>query len=699
MKNITKILAALLLSVSCMPLAAEEESSAVGVEFDFNHDGITDEKDWKELRQWVKDYKFQDGDVSNFGEQEVPATINLLIDEGYGKRASFTYDQDISSLPQFYLPSIGESTVTKDQNPFGTCWAFGTIAAVESNILHKRNGSTVHPEGTKLDFSAANKTLDLSELYHSYINMVPESSGSQKSEGLSPLNDGDNANFSVGGFISNSQSILTAWNGPVTEEAEPYTPLQADDKGANVYGLRNEADADRAATVAHVQDLVYLDSPSICKVNLDKSTYDYAGYDAAAVERIKQALLKYGAIMFCYAADNSMPGEGGVSDYMNYENWAQYDSNSTVSMNHMVTLVGWNDTFPKENFQTKLNKLPEGDGAFLVRNSWGDYYRNHEAYGQRLDDLLKEYAGTTEEYSIRAAYDYGIRDEAGHGTGYLWVSYYDHSIMDLAAVDVDDPDDGFDFDHLYQYDFSKSISFSPLSLPAADSSLKVANIFTAERSESLKAVSAYTPQPDSTVDVEIYQLNEGASLPDEGTLLFSKSFPVNEKGFHTLSLDEAIPLSENERFAVVERVTSAKDGKDIAWLNIETIIKPEIQTPDNINANICTVVSNPGESFIASGSDSVKWMDVQQFNETSDASQAFSFGNAYIKAYTIDDGERPAVSPIPDANPTPIPSQTLLFPKLSEIKAVLIGGAVVVILIIALIIYLIVRRRRRSKKQ
>ena len=38
------------------------------------------------------------------------------------------------------------------------------------------------------------------------------------------------------------------------------------------------------------------------------------------------------------------------------------------SLNHDSVIVGWDDDFPKENFNMDL----EGDGAFICTNSWGE---------------------------------------------------------------------------------------------------------------------------------------------------------------------------------------------------------------------------------------------------------------------------------------------------------------------------------------
>ena len=39
---------------------------------------------------------------------------------------------------------------------------------------------------------------------------------------------------------------------------------------------------------------------------------------------------------------------------------------------HTISIVGWNDTFSKYRFSNSTGVLPQNNGAWLVRNSWGD---------------------------------------------------------------------------------------------------------------------------------------------------------------------------------------------------------------------------------------------------------------------------------------------------------------------------------------
>ena len=64
---------------------------------------------------------------------------------------------------------------------------------------------------------------------------------------------------------------------------------------------------------------------------------------------------------------------------MDYDTSAYYDASGNEGNNHMVTVVGWDDSYKKENFNSSGSswlKTPEHDGAWIVQNSysqdWGD---------------------------------------------------------------------------------------------------------------------------------------------------------------------------------------------------------------------------------------------------------------------------------------------------------------------------------------
>lgn len=56
--------------------------------------------------------------------------------------------------------------------------------------------------------------------------------------------------------------------------------------------------------------------------------------------------------------------------YYNADTAAYSYPSSTKSINHLVTVVGWDDNYSAKNFKTASNVT--ADGAWIVKNSWGE---------------------------------------------------------------------------------------------------------------------------------------------------------------------------------------------------------------------------------------------------------------------------------------------------------------------------------------
>ena len=162
-------------------------------------------------------------------------------------------------------------------------------------------------------------------------------------------------------------------------------------------------------------------------------------------------------------------GALSVGMYMDQNDYLDWSTDSYFDPyrhgeNHGVTIVGWDDTYAKTNFGA-LDRLPAGDGAFLVRNTWGADW--------------------------------------GDG-GYFWVSYYDRSFareqglrglggMTSYSV-VEDADN---YARVYQYDELGVTTHGGFGIPRVWG----ANRFTAAPTQTVSAAGFYTLSSSTRYEV------------------------------------------------------------------------------------------------------------------------------------------------------------------------------------------------------
>ncbi|MDO5418213.1 MAG: lectin like domain-containing protein [Lachnospiraceae bacterium] len=268
-------------------------------------------------------------------------------------------------LPErFDYRTQGRMPEVEDQGTLGTCWAFSSLMAMETTLL-------------------------------------PEESWNFSEDHMSRQNS-----FSLGqeegGQYAISMAYLLAWQGPVTEEEDPYGDGQSPD------GL---------APSKHVQEIRLLESK------------DY--------QRIKQAVYTSGGVqssLFTQLQDGA-----DTDRYYDEKNFSYYYPGGERP-NHNVVIIGWDDHYPKENFKNQ----PEGDGAFLCLNSWGPEFAQGGCfyvsyYDTNIGDVNVLYSGITEPDYYTGIYQSdlcGWIGQLGYGDGdaYFTNGYTAESGEKLKAV-------------------------------------------------------------------------------------------------------------------------------------------------------------------------------------------------------------------------------------------------------------------------
>ena len=281
------------------------------------------------------------------------------------------------------------------------------------------------------------------------------------------------------------------------------------------------------------------------------------------------------------------------------ETIAQYAFEPVIS-NHMVTVVGWDDTFSAEHWPE--NHRPPADGAWIAKNSWGTDW--------------------------------------GDG-GYFLISYYDMTLNGICTFEYVMGENRLDLNTLaiLAYDNMPAENISSTLFP---SPVYAASIFTVEADSVLQYVSAMTGDLDATVTASVFLLDGNAAMPTDGVLLDSVTETFRYAGYHRLTLDGGLLLPAGARIGVVilETVT-ADSGVRYALVNTSGLNEKGAAEHNAVAGRNDPRVSryargiiNPGESFVSF--ESGKWTDwseaVAAFGSMG-SNACMAYDNLPVKAY------------------------------------------------------------------
>lgn len=260
---------------------------------------------------------------SPLGETEISSAIEsgkVVISENSGVLPAKTGTICSVLKPSGALPSSyrSECTSVKDQGSYGTCWSFSTMATLETFLLKDGKGSN-----------------DLSEQHLCWWSTAQYNSNGYNWQ-LESINTGAPLSAGIG--------YLTSWQGPKSESDIAYIGT----------GGQNET-------------LPY---------NMDSTPSSFAVTGAVYVERdietVKTAIMDYGAVCAAYNSDKYYNADGTAFCYPPVDINSIFSLDNPITLvGHAISVVGWDDNYPKENFSSDYQ--PQNDGAWLIKNSWGDY--------------------------------------------------------------------------------------------------------------------------------------------------------------------------------------------------------------------------------------------------------------------------------------------------------------------------------------
>lgn len=368
----------------------------------------------------------------------------------------------------------GYMTGVRDQESLGICWTFAGNATLESFLKLKGYG----------DF-------DLSEEHMRWW----------AKDNVYGWNIGD----TQGSTNETSIGYFTSWLGPKLEKEIPYNGRVTRENGA-----KKPANYDSASRLPY-------NVTGVINVAADKTS-------------VKNAVLKYGAVMSGYYDDKKYLSTDSNSYYLNEK----------LGQNHAITIVGWDDNYSIDKFNGAAK--PASKGAWLVKNSWGDYNSEH---------------------------------------GYMWISYEDKNILsytDNYSITEIKEDKG---QKIYQHEYSMTASL-------ADNTLTTANVFEFGKHEALQGVMFASDSIGAKYEIYLIPINGNEAINYNNRILL-KTGTVPYSGYITEEISN-FPLATGKG-AIAVRIDNRANNR-----------KSKIAMEMNVKGyDMFRAKANIGQSYVLRG--------------------------------------------------------------------------------------------------
>ena len=426
----------------------------------------------------------------------------------------------------------GFVTDVKNQRNTSLCWAFSLASNLETSLLTQEQ-----------------KYYDLSEeqLAYFWANRVNDPLGNTPNDKITRTQSDyhGTGNGRVASFF------LSTWSGMTTEEKVPF----------------------QSSSVTWPDSLAY-----------DTSAYmEDAIFSQYTVERTKQLIMEYNSVSaMIYMLDNYY-----------YPDTASYSCPQSGLVNHAVTIVGWDDTYSKENFPSASGV--KNDGAWIVKNSYGKNWGKN---------------------------------------GYFYLSYEDKSITNLVSnTAVTTP--AYPNNYFYDGAAAGTVTFPGNTI---NNGYYVSNIFKATagngKDEELGEIVTAVPQDNTDFQIQVYTDLKNTSDPTSGTPAYAEPVDYTQPlaGIHTIHLNTPVKIPQGTFYSVVIRIP---DGSNKFYVE---------KTTTSTSWFTATAGIDPNQSFFSTSGK--KWYDAgNQYN------CCFSV-KAHTKTLDSSTVVTPSVEPTPDAKPT-----------------------------------------------
>ena len=383
-------------------------------------------------------------------------------------------NEQIECLPESYSAKPYQSSV-KLQARDGLCWSYVANGLLECALIKKQ----VVVDPSAFQFSVKHMDLATSKNY-------ADSYGFDRKAG-----EGGYFNIAIAYWSRDHLNgpIDSKYDKELMESSEALAALEPADhyvmKTVNIEDLtEGSSEKERSEYLKRVKELVY-----------------HCGGVAASFY-----CASYMTATDCYSAFPK-----------NADRTIAYYSDGDDIANHGAIIVGWDDHFSKNEFNP-LHR-PKNDGAFLVKNSWGDHWGND---------------------------------------GYFWVSY-DTTFYDIYAIEA--LSDRSFFDRIYEYD-KQGVVASMNAQKNSKTNAYMNRYEVKEKGESLTAVSTYITEKDCYYKVYVSTTGsekdlQEVKLKNMGAYTDQKGYEIEDIGFNVMLLEQPLQL-DGKSFLVAVEATKKK---------------------------------------------------------------------------------------------------------------------------------------------
>lgn len=498
------------------------------------------------------EYEYIDGVLPEDLEIESLEEQIGVLGDSRNKSAGIAQYEDVvgTELPRQYdaRDVDGKNYVTAPGNQLESnlCWAFSMASIAETNLIKKGFASAenlkISPEHLGYFF------------YHHVDDELSGTVGASAEIAVSGKNY-----YTLGGNTTCGTFELAGWIGAAEEEKAPF-----------LSGPQTHDNSLAYDDIAHMQNAYW--------VSASDRSY------------VKSLIQEYGsATINCVLSSSGIRScEDGTASYL-------YVGNRTVG--HAVTIIGWDDDYPAENFRSfgssdeALNNKPANEnGAWLIKDSY-------TGEGNRVD-------------------------------GCFYMSYEDSALgYDTTNAVTYDMESADNYDHNYQYDGAYG-----LRSMAFNDTIYGANVYQAKGNqdangaERIEAVSFATQSTDAEYSIQIYKgLKDPASDPISGKAAFTteQTGSFAYAGYHTVKLKTPVSVEEGEYFSVVVKISKPQG----------TAVLMTDESYSNGWANYTAAVKK-GRSFY--GTNGVTWYDAYDRSVSGVSRPSVMRIKAFTSDYTME---------------------------------------------------------------